>query len=112
MAPKQAEVGSYSQRRPASANERIQFRKARSALHGAFARHGNRTTGAGIAQRVVDPFSFFAARRIGGAEAVAGAGGVDLADRERRDVQSARPVVIGAAGAAVLHDDLSNSEGE
>jgi len=99
-------------RRAASANERVQFRKAGSALHGTFARHGNRATGTGIAQRVVDRFAFFAARRVRGAEAVAGAGGVDLADRERRYVQSARPVVIGAAGAAVLHDDLSNSEGE
>jgi hypothetical protein len=99
-------------RRAASANERVQLRKARCTLHGTFARHGNRTTGAGIAQRVVDRFAFLAARHVRGAEAVAGASGVDLADRERRYVESARPVIIGAAGAAVLHDDLSNSEAE
>src|ERR1700677_1335849 len=96
----------------ASANERVQFRKARSALHGTFARHGNRTTGAGIAQRVVDRFAFFAARRVRGAEAIAGAGGIDLVDSACRYVQSARSVVIGAPGAAGLHDDLSNAEGE
>jgi hypothetical protein len=47
-----------------SANEGVQFSKARSALHGTFARHGNRATGAGVAQRVVDRFAFFAARRV------------------------------------------------
>src|ERR1700744_792034 len=96
----------------ALANDRLQFSKARGSLHGSLARRGNRATGAGIAQRAVDCLAFFAARYVRGAEAVAGAGGVDLANRECRQVQPARPVVVGAAGAAVLHDDLSNCEGE
>src|ERR1700691_1497864 len=48
----------------ASANELVQFRKTRCALHGTCAGHGHRTTGASIAQRVVNRFAFFAARRV------------------------------------------------
>jgi hypothetical protein len=74
------------------ANERVQFRETRSALHGTFAGYGHCTTGASIAQRMVNRFSCFAAGCVRGAEAVAGARGVDLADRERRHAQPARPV--------------------